>query len=218
MKQRVLIPLLCLAFAACSDDSGNDPGVDAGMDTGVDATGDVATESCDGVTVAESPGETCGGFTPCGEGLQCSRLESDEAEGICRQVCVPGTCESVCREDEACVPLTESPGTGVCASRPTGERGAYEECSEASGFCAPAFTCLVGAADATSGVCLPGCVDDACPPVDGRDGQCVIRVNGPSGEQSYCAPSCSGVGADDECPGDMRCYASGAGFVCAFAQ
>lgn len=208
---------LALLTAGCGDDTSTPS--DAGTDL-IDAgdVSDATVEECDGVVVADSPGAACGGFTPCGEGLQCSRLDASEEEGVCRQVCVPEQCESVCQGEEVCVPLNESPGTGVCAEPPTGTRAAYETCSEDAGFCDGTLTCLVGSAAATEGVCLPECVDDACVPIDGREAQCVIRVGEGADQRSYCAPACSAVGADDECPGDMACFASGPGFVCAFGQ
>lgn len=211
--------LVAIGLAACSDDGGSTPGSDTGVADAGDTTPDVTTEDCTGVVVASSTGATCGGVIPCGAGLQCSRLDTDTGtEGTCRQVCVPETCESVCADGEQCVPLNESPGTGVCAAPPTGERGAYETCSDADGYCSAGLSCVVGSMGATEGVCLPPCVDAACPPVDGRGGQCVIVVGQPPDDVRHCAPSCSALGADDECPGAMSCLASGPGFVCAFGS
>lgn len=217
------VALFVFALAACGGDDGGGA-ADAGADSPPGDAGDVIADSdtwvenCEGVPVAVSPGAPCGGFTPCGAGLQCSRLDAGDEEGVCRQVCVPRQCERVCGDDEVCVPLTDSPGSGVCVDMPSGARTGYETCSDAVGFCEASLTCLVGAAGAEEGVCLPDCTDAECPTVDGRGAQCVIRVNDGGTARSYCAPECSAVGADEECPGDMQCFESGPGFVCAFPQ
>lgn len=199
-----------VALGACGDDNSPVPG-DAGADVGTDAI----VENCDNVTIAAETGASCGGVTPCDAGLECSRLDEAE-EPICRQVCIPDTCESVCTGDEQCIPITDSPGTGVCGVPPTGEQGAYEPCSDTDGYCSSAYECLIGSAAATGGVCLPPCVEDGCPEIDGRGGQCVVRVSSPDGDLSFCAPACSAEGMNEECPADMECRASGSGFVCVF--
>ena len=211
----VLMGVAC--WAACEDSAGPLGPGDAGLDVGVDVVEDAFVERCEGIVEATRLGDPCGGFDPCGEGAQCARLDSSVDEGVCRQLCVPGTCESVCGQSEVCVPLAEAPGTGVCADALTGPRSAYEECSASLGYCLAGLTCLVGSAGATAGVCLPSCDDGSDCATEDASGQCVIRVSSTTGTLSYCAPSCAGPEATS-CPGAMRCLASGDGHVCAFSS
>ncbi len=200
MRYWVLAATIGMVFGlGCGDDGGQpDVGTDAGLDVG----GDASVEQCDGIVVADEPGVPCDG--PCGEGLQCSRVQNDE-EALCRQVCVPDTCESVCAEGQSCSPIEGTPGVGVCADPVVGARVAYETCGTVPGFCADDLRCTIGSATAETGVCLPPCVDDACAPMSGYDGTCAIVVPVDGEEIRYCTPTCETPGSAEECPGDMVC-------------
>lgn len=190
--------LLLLAVAACGDD---DPSVqtDAGSDAGQDVS---TSEDCTGVVVAESAGAPCSG--PCADGLQCTSMEGD-AQPICRQVCVPDTCESVCGEDEVCAPLVDTPNSGVCAVPQAGERSAYESCGQEVGFCEDGFSCLTSQ-DANVGMCVPPCVDEVCEAHAGVAGSCSLIVQMDGVEERFCAPTCDAATA---CPTGMECGDSG---------
>jgi hypothetical protein len=212
MKKSLLLSLALVALAACGDDA-TSPSGDTGVDVGTDGP---APDSCEGVVIAASTGEPCGPTEGCAEGAECAAAEGTDG-AVCLQGCRPGVCETVCEAGEACLPFATEPSQGVCARPPEGQRQAYETCSEAVGACASGLQCIVAAAGAEEGVCLPACVDGACAPEAGRDGVCLVTLE-PNTPPSRCLPTCSAAGADDECTGGLTCQASGSAFVCAFPR
>ena len=209
----VIVAVLCAAFVACGDDVTHVDDVAVGADVGPDAP----IEDCTGVVIAAVVGGDCGGTDRCERGTECAQVAGED-QGYCRQLCIPGTCESLCRADEECATLAEAPGTGVCVPRQVGTVQAYEVCTDADA-CAEPYSCLVRTAESATGVCLPSCVpEDGCIAHNGRAGECRIRVESASGPTSYCAALCPS-GSDEECPGEMSCLATESGStVCAFGS
>ncbi len=212
--------LLSLPLIGCGDDEvETTPDAGSSADSGADVTADAGSgDACEDVDVADEVGTECGGeIGGCLEGAQCSMLEASAEAGICRQLCLPDTCESVCADDEICLPLTGSPGTGVCAVEPTGSQGPYEVCSVADGLCSEGLQCAGAPGGSESGICIPPCTEHAdCPDHDGHDGLCAVTL--PDTGQRYCMPGCSEAGADEECPGLTVCQQNGPETVCAFPQ
>ena len=210
MRIHLALAALCaVGMASCGDEDTPEP------DVGVDVGPDVPPEDCTGVDIALVVGDECGGPARCGSGTQCAQV-GDELSGFCRQICIPGTCESICQAGEECATLAESPGTGVCVERRLGSVQAYEVCSDDEP-CADPYSCLVRSASAQDGVCLPPCDPGVgCTEHNGRAGECRIRVESGSSAVSYCAALCPS-GSDDDCPGEMSCLETESGTtVCAY--
>jgi hypothetical protein len=205
-----LVAVSALAVASCGDDFA--PVLDVGVDVG----SDVPLEDCTGISIALVVGGECGGAVRCdAAGTQCAQV-GDDLTGLCRQICIPGACESVCQAREECATLVESPGTGVCVARQVGTVQAYEVCSDSSP-CADPYSCLVGDLSSSEGVCLPPCDPaDGCVVHNGRAGECRIPVQSGTGAVDYCAALCPS-GSDDECPGEMSCLETESrSMVCAY--
>ena len=193
-----------------STDTGSAADTSVGTDTGSGAF------SCDDIPVNGEAGSVCTGAAgECADGA-CITTE-EGADPICRQICVPGQCESFCSGDERCLTLIDSetgqpqmiPDTdfnlGVCGVPPTGDAGAFAECGGTEA-CQTGFDCLILEEGATSGQCFPQCgADGTC-----DQGECVIAA----GTAQYCALTCTTPGSADECPDGMSCVSAGTGSIC----
>lgn len=203
---------LALLLAACGGDVPSNPDPDTGTSDPELGNG------CDGLGVAAELGGPCDTEFDCDPSAECSVLQGQPLEaGMCRQICIPGTCDAVCTSGEVCLALTDEPRFGVCAPDPSGTRVNYESCSDDVGACVDGLSCLVASDGAEEGVCLQPCDEGLpCPTFQGVRARCVIDVETGSGTRRFCAPECPSVDSDEACPGPMTCEEAGLLTVCAF--